>query len=111
MKEGSGKELRKLHDTIQQHLHALKSMGHKPSAPFITSIIELKLDAMTMFEWQWHNRSFADVPHYNQLLEFINYQAQASESLPSNSSKKSGRDDKKLFNIVHLFTLVPLLVA
>ena len=49
-----------------------------------------------LFEWQWHSQSFADVPHYNKLLEFIDYRAQASESLPS---------------IVRLFTPVPLLVA
>jgi hypothetical protein len=50
LKEGSEKELRKLHDTVQQHLRALRSMGHEPSAPFVTSIIELKLDTNTMFE-------------------------------------------------------------
>ena len=33
LKDGTGKELRKLHDTIQQHLRALKGMGHEPSLP------------------------------------------------------------------------------
>ena len=56
VKDGSGKELRKLHDTIQQHLRALKSMEYDPSGPFLTSIIELKLDPTTLFEWQKHSR-------------------------------------------------------
>ena len=96
LREGNGKELRKLHDTVQQHIRALKSMGHEPSASFITSLIELKLDATTMFEWQRHSQAETGVPHYNKLLEFIGYRAQASESLGTNSYKKSNKDDKKL---------------
>ena len=52
LKDGSGKELRRLHDIAQQHLRALKAMGHEPSGPFITSLLDLKLDTNTMFEWQ-----------------------------------------------------------
>ena len=55
LKEGSGKELRNLHDRVHQHLRALKAMDYKPSGPFITSILELKLDTTTMFEWQKHS--------------------------------------------------------
>ena len=80
LKEGSGRELRRLHDVAQQHLRALKSMDCDPSGPFITSMLELKLDAGTMFEWQKHTQSQADVPHYNDLLSFINLRAQAAES-------------------------------
>ena len=43
LKDGSGKELRQLHDTVQQHLRALRSMGYGPSGPFINSVLELKL--------------------------------------------------------------------
>ena len=50
LKEGSAKELRSLHDMLQQHLRALKSMKLEPDLSFITSIIELKLDATTLFE-------------------------------------------------------------
>ena len=50
LKDGSGKELRRLHDTLlQQHLRALKSMKHEPDSSFITSIIELKLNQDTIF--------------------------------------------------------------
>ena len=83
LKEGSGKELRRLYDTVQQHLRALKAMEHEPSGPFITSVLELKLDVNTMFEWQRHSQDDTDVPHYNKLLEFINLRVQASETLPT----------------------------
>ena len=39
LKEGNGRELRKLHDLVQQHLRALKSMDSDPSGPFITSYV------------------------------------------------------------------------
>ena len=47
LKEGTGREIRKLHYTVLQYLSALKSMGYKPSGPFITSTLELKLDQAT----------------------------------------------------------------
>ena len=80
LKDGSGKELRRLHDTVQQHLRALKAMDYEPSGPFITSVLELKLDVNTMFEWQKHSQDSTDVPHYQKLLEFVNLRAQASET-------------------------------
>ena len=77
LRDGSGKELRRLHDTALQHLRALRSLGHEPSGPFITSTLELKLDTNTMFEWQQHSQSSTDVPHYQEFLEFVNLRAQA----------------------------------
>ena len=68
LKEGTGRELRHLHDTVQQHLRALKAMDYEPSGPFITSVLELKLDTNTMFEWQKHSQSATSVPHYGELL-------------------------------------------
>ena len=37
IKDGTGCELRHLHDIVQQHLRALKALGYDPSCPFITS--------------------------------------------------------------------------
>ena len=51
LKDGSGKELLRLHDVVQQHLRALKAMEYEPSGYFIMSVLELKLDVNTMFEW------------------------------------------------------------
>ena len=79
LREGSGKELRCLHDVCSQHLRALKAMRHEPSGAFITSLIEMKLDQLTMFEWQRHSQNQSDVPHYAEILEFINLRARASE--------------------------------
>ena len=88
LKDGSGKEIRRLHDTVQQHLRALKALGHEPSSAFITSTLELKLDVTTMFEWQKHSQSSTDVPPYQELLEFLDLRAQASEAATSEPTKK-----------------------
>ena len=80
MKEGSGKELRALHDTVQQHVRALKTLGCDLPGKFITSMIELKLDVDTLFEWQKHSQSSAEVPPYQDLLNFLDLRAQASEA-------------------------------
>ncbi len=66
LKDGSGKELRRLHDTVQQHLRALKAMDQDPSGAFITSMMELKLDQTTMFEWQKTSQATKEI------LEFLN---------------------------------------
>ena len=87
--EGSGKELRRLHDTIQRHLRALTAMDYEPSGPFITSIIELKLDAKTMFEWQNFCQKHTEVPHYQLILEFIHFRAQASETSVTEGKKNT----------------------
>ena len=42
LREGGWRELRCLHDTVQQHLRALKAMDYEPYGPFIISILELK---------------------------------------------------------------------
>ena len=88
LKDGSGKELRRFHDTVQQHLRALKALGHEPSSAFITSTLELKLDVTTLFEWQKHSQSSTDVPPYQELLEFLDLRAQASEAAMSEPAKK-----------------------
>ena len=72
---------------------ALKAMDYEPSAPFVTSVLELKLDVNTMFEWQKYSQDTTDVPHYRKLLEFINLRAQASEAptLTQSQTKTSTR--------------------
>ena len=90
LKDGSGRELRRLHDVLQQHVRALKTMKSEPDPFFVTSVIELKLDESTLFEWQKHSQEkVEEVPHYQELLDFINLRAQASESLVDPSKKHS----------------------
>ena len=80
LRDGSGKELRRLHDTLQQHLRALDAADCEPLSHFITSIIQLKLDPGTLFEWQKHTQMVTDVPHFQDILEFIDLRARASEA-------------------------------
>ena len=77
LKDGNGREVRCLHDTVQQHLRALKALGNEPPGPFVTSMFELKLDASTAFEWHKYSQDSEEVPHYSK---FLNLRAQASEA-------------------------------
>ena len=89
LKEGNGKELRTLRDTVVQHLRALKSMGHKAPSSFVTSMLELKLDTTTMFEWQQYSQKHTDVLDHQELLEFIDLRAQAAEATLSERKSKN----------------------
>ena len=91
--EGTGKEIRQLYDLVVQHLRALKALGHEPSEPFITSLLEMKLDSTTMFEWQRHSQEHSDVPDYQILLDFLNLRAQAAEA--SSDKKRPTREPSK----------------
>ncbi len=74
-----------LHDTAQQ----------EPSRSFITSMLELKLDQNTMFEWQKHSQESTEIPHYKDLLEFINFRAQASECMSSETKKVTRSESRR----------------
>ena len=87
LKDGSGKEIRRFHDTVKQHLRALKAMREDPTGSFITALLELKLDKETVFEWQKASQASKTTPHYNDLLDFLDLRAQASETC-SNELRK-----------------------
>ena len=93
LKEGTGHEIRQLHDTIQQHLRALKTMDYEPSGPFITSILELKLDASTNFKWQKSSQDIPGYHHYGKLLDFLDLREKASEASNNNIKKNLSRID------------------
>ena len=95
LKDGTGKELRTLHDTVVQHLRALKALGHEPSKHFITSLLELKLDPTTMFEWQRHSQEHSEVPDCDVLLSFIGLRAQAAEATVPDKKHKSNHPPSK----------------
>ena len=84
-----------MHDIVIQNLRALKSMGYDP---FITSALELKLDPNTMFEWQKHSQKSTEVPHFQELLEFLDLRAQASESSLTEVGHKKIRHDSHNVN-------------
>ena len=43
--------------------------------PFITALLELKLDKDTMFEWQKASQDAKGIPYYNNLLAFLDLRA------------------------------------
>ena len=73
------------------------------------SMIELKLDADTMFEWQKHSQGSTEVPevpHFSILLEFLNLRAQASESSVHEFIKKCDHGGSKNFPFNASFSTV-----
>lgn len=88
LKDGSGKQLRRFHDTVQQHSRALKAMKEEPTDSFITALFELKLDKDTMFHWQKASQETEAIPHYDDLLKFLNLRAQAAETCLSEVKKQ-----------------------
>ncbi len=93
LKDGSGKELQRLHNAAQQHLRALKAMGYEPSGSFVTSMLELVLDVDTMFEWQRQSQDKTDIPHYQDLTNFLDLRAQSSEAVVTDSTRRSIKQD------------------
>ena len=88
VKEGNGKDLHRLHDVTNKHLQALVATKQEITESFITTMLELKLDQATKFEWQRHSRDSNDVPHYSALLEFLDLRAQAAEKAIHESNLK-----------------------
>ena len=58
-------------------------------------MIELKLDASTLFEWQKHSQSQTDVPKYEDLFSFIDLRAQALETSHALQPRKHNKDNHK----------------
>ena len=80
LKDGNSKELHRLHDVAKQHLRALRVMKYETLASLVTSVLELKLDHTTMFEWQRHMQDSNTVPDFEDLLEFLDLRAQSGEN-------------------------------
>lgn len=87
LKEGNGRELRRLHDLLQQHLRALSAAESDGLSQFITSVIQIKLDPDTLFEWQRHTQDNNEVPPFVKILEFIDMRARASEATPQTNKR------------------------
>ena len=50
-----------------------------------------------MFEWQKHSKDATNVPHFQDLLDFMNLRAQASETSSSENRKPSKDEVRKNF--------------
>ena len=80
LKEGSSKELRKLHDVMLQNIRALSTLGHNIDSKFMTSLIQLKLDANTTFAWREASKdALKEVPDYEDLLKFVDQRARSAD--------------------------------
>ena len=66
--------------TVTQHIRALVAMKKERIESLITSMLELKLDQVTMFEWQRHSQDSKDVLPNSDLLEFLDLKVQASKT-------------------------------
>ena len=64
LKDGSGKDIGRFHDTVKQHLRAPHPMSEDPTGSYITALLELKLDKETVFEWQKASQASKTTPHY-----------------------------------------------
>ena len=68
-------------------MRAIKAMGYSPWT-FVTSILEMKLDQTTMFEWHKHSQDSEAVPEYTALLEFLDLRVRATENTKEESERK-----------------------
>ena len=80
LKVGNGKELRRIHDVINQHMRAINTMRSNSLEAFVTSVIELKLDQTSMFTWQDYTHDQREVPPYTTILEFLDRRSRATEN-------------------------------
>ena len=79
IKDGNGRELRRLHDKANQHMREIKAICYFPWM-FVTSVLETKFYQTTMFEWKKHSQWSKEVPDYRELLEFLDLWARATEN-------------------------------
>ena len=88
LRDDNSRKLCRMRDVAAPHLRALKAMNYEMSGQFVMSILELKLDLTTTFEWQRHSQDSREVPHYPALLEFLDLRAHASENSVCDSNRR-----------------------
>ena len=60
-------------------MRSLRTIKADTLEAFLSVSIEMKLDQESKFAWQQHTHEKKDVPSIDELLEFIDLRAQASE--------------------------------
>ena len=81
LKTGSGQELCRLHDHLQQHIRVLKVSVDYNIETYLTAAIELKLDEDTKLRWTEHSSKCEKTPPCEEMLEFLDVQARYHESV------------------------------
>ena len=79
LKNGSTKELCRLHDTLNQHLRALKAMKHDCFETFITAAAERNFNQLAVREWQKFSCDCDSVPPYSTFLKFLDLEARGAK--------------------------------
>ena len=89
LRDGTGKELRHVHDVINHHtcMRAITAMADNSLEAFVTSIIESTLDQTSMFACQDYSHDRREVPPYETLLEFLDRHARATVILFAKASR------------------------
>ena len=80
LKEGNRKEIKCLHDILLQQYKAFKAKDKDKFATLLTGYIELKLDPTIMSDWQRSSRTKKEVPPFEDLLDFLDLQANDMEN-------------------------------
>ena len=81
LRNGSGEELRHIHDVVKQHMRVLMAIKYDSLVAFMSLVIELKLDQSSMFAWQNQSGDHKKVPPYTALLEVLDLRAWTSENV------------------------------
>ena len=86
----SGRALRPLHDLVTQQLHlrSLRTVKEDTFESFLSSLIEMKLDQASKFAWQQRMHERRDVPSIDELLQFVDWRAQASKLSTSQDAER-----------------------
>lgn len=94
MKSESAIELKRVYDTVNDALHALRNVGRRVDDDFVVAITVRKLDSRTLCEWKLHLGGTNDPPVYSKLSEFLIGKLRAFEAISDardNSNNKTQR--------------------
>ena len=97
IKTGSGKELRHFHDVLSRHVGSLRNIKGDTFGAYLSVSMEMKLDQESKFAWQKYTYDKRDVPSIDELLELVDWRAQASEfSISRDVDRRSSPIEGKL---------------
>lgn len=93
MKSKSAAELKRVYDTVNDSIYALKNLGRAVDDDFVVAIIERKLDVKTLQEWNFHLGCSNELPTFNEFCQFLVNRLRALEATQqiSEGAKKSNR--------------------
>ena len=79
-------------------------MKYETFDSLVTSILELKLDPTTMYEWQRHTQDSNTVPDFDDLLEFLDLHARAEENVARQGERRhqAPPSEKRLSQDCHI---------